>query len=109
MTYKKNTIVLIPVPFTDLSSQKRRPVLILCDQVDQDIICIPISSQSGTTNIDIPVLDKNCHEFTFPIPSYIRTRKIYTLHAQLVVKTLGNLDSDFFEKVKSQIIKYLQQ
>ncbi len=108
MTYKKNTVILIPVPFTDLSSQKRRPALILCNQIDQDIICIPISSKAGTTKQDLLISDKNCNNFTFPIASYLRTQKIYTLHQSLIVKVLGSLNSDFFSKAKKQVIKNLK-
>ena len=38
--YKRGEIVLIPVPFSDLSASKRRPVLVISK--DQKIVVKPI-------------------------------------------------------------------
>ncbi len=109
MNYKQNTVILIPFPFTDLSSSKRRPALILCDQKDQDIICVPISSQVGTTADDLEIAEKFCENFTFPITSYLRVNKIYTLHSNLVVKVLGKLEEKFFQKAKRLVLNKLEE
>ena len=48
MMYKQGEIVLIPVPFSDLSSTKRRPVMILSNseynKLTDDIIVAAITS-----------------------------------------------------------------
>ena len=47
MMYKQGEIVLIPVPFSDLSSTKRRPVMILSNseynKLTDDIIVAAIT------------------------------------------------------------------
>jgi len=53
--YKRGEIVLIPVPFSDLSSVKRRPVLIISNMThnstNSDMIVVAITSnlQHGIT------------------------------------------------------------
>ena len=46
--YKQGEIILIPIPFTDLSSNKKRPVLILSNdnynKMTDDIIVAAITS-----------------------------------------------------------------
>jgi mRNA interferase MazF len=46
--YQQGDIVLIPVPFTDLSSQRRRPVIIISNQSynqkTKDIVVVAMTS-----------------------------------------------------------------
>ena len=47
--FKQGDIVLVPVPFTDLSSHKRRPVIIISNnqynQATNDIVVIAMTSR----------------------------------------------------------------
>ena len=56
MIYKQRDIVLIPVPFTDLSSKKRRPVIIVSsddyNQNNLDIVGVALTSNLNFKNID---------------------------------------------------------
>lgn len=46
--YQKSDLVVIPYPFTDLSSQKLRPVLILRTTNQQgDFLAVQITSKAG--------------------------------------------------------------
>lgn len=108
MNYKANTIVLIPFPFSDLSGAKQRPALVIVDQKDKDITCLPITSKFGTNMIDMPIEDESCLGFHFPIKSYVRPHKIYTIESRLVRKKIGSLDEEYFEKVKKVTIQFLQ-
>lgn len=105
--FKENTIVLIRYPFTDLSKSKSRPALILRNQQDEDLVCLPISSQIGTTRNDVKIEDTDCLNFTFPISSFIRIQKVFTLHSSLVKREIGSFTPQFFKKVKKEFTKFL--
>ncbi len=49
--YKRGDIVLVPFPFTDLSSSKRRPALVVSpdwfNSSNQDLVLVGITSQIG--------------------------------------------------------------
>src|SRR6266481_4693678 len=49
--YKRGDIVLVPFPFTDLSSSKRRPALVVSpdwfNSSNQDLVLVAITSQIG--------------------------------------------------------------
>lgn len=104
-----NTVILVQYPFTDLSSSKVRPALILRDQLDDDIICLPITSEFGTTIYDKEIPKNVTQGFEFPIISFIRPQKIATLNKTLVRKTLGTLKSSFFLEVKRNCLDFLAQ
>jgi len=59
--YKRGEIVLIPVPFSDLSSVKRRPVLVISNRAhnstDSDMIVVAITSNLRQDGIVIETKD----------------------------------------------------
>ncbi len=108
MSYKKNTVVLIQFPFSDFSDGKKRPALILCDQQDRDVTCVPISSKFSTGREDLKVSNANCEGFQFPIDSYVRVHKPMTIEDKLIVKKLGNFKTQFFETIKISCADYVR-
>jgi mRNA-degrading endonuclease toxin of MazEF toxin-antitoxin module len=67
MMHKQGDIVLIPVPFTDLSNKKQRPVLIISNddynQMTDDVLVVAINM--GT----VPVFRYLIHSRETPEPS----------------------------------------
>ena len=47
MNYSKNNIILIPYPFTDLSSQKVRPAVVVSSDKEkyEDVFIVPLASR----------------------------------------------------------------
>ena len=108
---KPGDTILIPFPFTDLSSTKLRPAVVLSIiQVgsDRDIILACVSSRTEhASKFDI-VVDSNHPEFAttgFKVSSVILARKLVTLLENLAVRRLGslgsNLQSDLNSKLKA--------
>ena len=106
-SYKANTIVLIKYSFTDSSDFKVRPALVICDQLDEDLTCLPISSSHKTSSLDFELQTLDAVNFSFPIKSFVRLTKLSTLSHLLVVKKLGSLKKETFEKIKKMTINFL--
>ncbi|MDQ6622996.1 MAG: type II toxin-antitoxin system PemK/MazF family toxin [Verrucomicrobiota bacterium] len=45
MSYSRNEIVLLPIPFTDLTSRKVRPAIVVGGQ-HNDLIVVPLTSRT---------------------------------------------------------------
>ena len=108
ISYKRGDVVLIPFPFTDLTSSKRRPALIISSEkfnsTHEDVVVLGITSQ-------IPArLDED--EFQLPaealllggLPkaSLIKLSKVVTLHQHLIVKRLGSIPNSVLEEVRAR-------
>jgi mRNA interferase MazF len=107
--YKHGDIVLIPVPFTDLTASKKRPVLIVSNDMynteSQDIIVTAITSNITQAGIQITNSDMISGEL--PKPSVIRADKIYTLHQAIVIKQIGSISKTVQDSVKKEICRLL--
>jgi len=103
--FKQRDIVLISFPFTDLSSSKQRPALVISSDKyinsHKDLIIVAITSQiPATLSFDEFFIPKaNLMIAGLPKVSIIKLGKIITLHQQLVRKKLGYLPENIFSKV----------
>jgi len=99
--YKRGEIVLIPVPFSDLSSVKRRPVLVISNmshnRTNTDMIVVAITSNPQQNGIVIETKDLLAGEL--PKKSLIRYDKIYTLEQRIVIKQLGTVSENVLKNV----------
>lgn len=109
MTYNKWDIVLVPFPFTDLSSVKKRPALIISPEEynkDGDLIISFVTSQ---IKVKGRVGDFEIVEWKsagLPKPSLIRM-KFATIHQSMVLKKIGTLiqkDIDGFSQLLHQFL-----
>jgi len=101
---KKGKIVLVPFPFTDLKESKIRPAIILVNK-ESDIILAFISTQLNWTeksDILIEPTDINGLKKT----SILRLSKIVTLHKNLILGEIGELDTKF-HKTLNDNLRYL--
>jgi mRNA interferase MazF len=92
----RGDIVLVAFPFTDLSTTKRRPALVLWADAEQtDFTLAFISSQHlGQPGAGETVILPTHPEFSLTglsVPSKIRTTKLVTLARGLLTRWLGRL------------------
>jgi len=87
MSYSRNEIVLLPIPFTDLSSRKVRPAVVIGhSRHPSDLFVAPITSQ--LQNAAVPLQDWSAAGLN--VPCGIKSQ-IATIEDRLVVKVIGKL------------------
>lgn len=88
--YKQGDILLIPIPFSNLSITKQRPVLVLSNdnynQFTKDLLVAAITSQLKDIDYSILITQDDLAEGNLKVTSAIRADKIYTLRAVLKEK-----------------------
>ena len=104
----KGKIVLLPFPFTNLTSTKRRPALVLLERPN-DVVVAFISSIIPKKIEDHQVfLDKNHKSFSITglkVSSTIYLDKIATIDKKLIIGELGQIPNDIKHEVNSRIKK----
>lgn len=111
--YSQGDIVLIPVPFSDLTNRKQRPVLIISNddynKNTEDIVVVAITSQLKDLDYSVVIVDDNLDEGTLKATSAVRADKVYTLSKNIVRKKFGKVSSEVMKDVQgklNELIKY---
>jgi len=80
----KGDVVVLPFPFSDLSSSKRRPALVVAIASHNDIILAQITSQSFSDKYAIELLEADFSYGSLNISSNIRPNKLFTAEINIV-------------------------
>ena len=105
---KQCDIVLIAVPYSDLSAAKRRPVLILSSDVhlqqSPDMLVMTITSNLNAGMIGVIIDTADMEVGHLPLRSLIRADKVHNLSQAEIIKPFGVLKKAAFEKVLRESI-----
>ena len=105
--YKQGDVLLISVPFSDLSSAKRRPVLVISNDeyqfASEDMLVAAVTSNLRENRLAVALEQQHMLEGNLPKPSCIRADKLYTLAKSIVIKKIGSVRPDRLEMVRTCI------
>ena len=101
---KGNVVVLI-FPFSDLSSTKKRPALIVATLEGEDIICCQITSKTRLDQYALVAEDKDFKEGSLNQISQIRPNKLFTADTSIIKSTAGGLTPKIRTKILQRVRK----
>ena len=96
MAYKPFEVVVVPFPFTDRKADKRRPALILSDDIKFNkpsghaVLAMITSQKNPDWPLDTTITSISQTGLT--APSKVRM-KLFTLDSRLIVKKIGKLSN----------------
>ena len=102
MSCSRNEVVLLPIPFTDLTSRKVRPAIVI-GRNGPDIFLAPISSQLSNTDFAL----KEWRAAGLNVPCGVKAQ-IATVEEKLVVKTVGILTAADCQLLNERLRTWLQ-
>ena len=101
---EQGDVVLVPVPFTDLTSQKRRPVIVVSNdayhRVAADVVVVAMTSNPTVVPYSFRITSTDLVEGTLNRPGNVRADKIYTLAKAIVVKKFGKVSPQVPERLR---------
>ena len=101
---EQGDILLIPIPFTDLSSQKRRPVIVISNgiynQKTADIVVVAMTSNPTPADYSFTISSSDLDKGTLNRPGKVRVDRIYTLSQSIVVKTFGRVNETTLARIR---------
>ena len=104
---EQGDIILIPIPFTDLSSQKRRPVIVVSNDTynrkTRDIVVVAMTSNPDAVDYSFAVTSSDLEKGTLNRPGKVRVDKIYALSQSIVVKTFGRVNATTLDRIRKTL------
>ncbi len=110
MAYKIFDVVVVPFPFTDQNTDKKRPALVLSDatQFNEETQNCVMAMITSAKNPDWPLDAKisSLKKAGLPAPSKVRM-KLFTLDNRLIIKKIGGLAAKDQKTVKENLKKLM--
>ena len=109
--HNQGDVLLIPIPFSDLSSIKKRPVLVLSNEkynkVTDDIIVVAITSNIGTKSSEVMLSNTDIFDGELKVESSIRVDKIYTISQNIAIKKLASVKPYKVIEVRNKLMELI--
>jgi mRNA interferase MazF len=111
--YNQREVVLVPFPYSDLSSAKRRPVLIVSnnefnDQFQDVLVCV-ITSNLFVDEYSVKLENKDLEIGILPESSIVKTHKLFTIEKSKIIKKFSIVKLDYFDLIKDKIEALIQK
>lgn len=100
----KGDVVVLPFPFTDLSSSKRRPALVAANIEGDDLILCQITSESRKDSYSINLLKSDFRGSGLKLDSVIRPNRLFTASKSIISYKVGELDVRKIKEAEDKII-----
>jgi len=110
VTFKAFDVVVVPFPFTDKKTTKRRPALVLSQvnsfnkRIAHSVLAMITSASNSDWPLDIEIEDIDAAGL--PYASIVRM-KLFTLDDQLVIRKAGSLSTKDQEAVTKALLNLL--
>ncbi|MCL2362240.1 MAG: type II toxin-antitoxin system PemK/MazF family toxin [Defluviitaleaceae bacterium] len=101
--FVKGDVVVLPFPFSDLSSSKRRPALVVAIASSDDVILAQITSRNFSDNYAVELSDADFSDGVLNVLSNIRPNKLFTAEVGLIINKVGNIKLQKMKEIAATI------
>jgi mRNA interferase MazF len=102
----RGQVVVVPFPFSDLSSSKNRPAVILIDLPGDDAVLAAITSTGSGSN----TISLNSGDFQngkLEHPSFIHPAKLFTFKKNLIARSVGTISERKRREIVTMLVSLL--
>jgi mRNA interferase MazF len=90
VSHSQGEILLVSLVFSSQTGNKRRPIVVIYDSVDADLLVAPITSHVVRTSYDVTITQ--WQRAGLRLPSVVRVDKLATIEKTTIVRQLGIMD-----------------
>lgn len=105
----KGDVVVLPFPFSDLSSSKKRPALIMAILDRGDVLLCQITSKLKEDIYAVKLADSDFKHGKLDVESRIRPNRIFTGNKSRILYKIGSIKESKTQDVIKKIMEILNQ
>lgn len=108
MKIKQGDLVLVPFPFSDLTSVKTRPALVISNSSlkGHDCILAAVTSQDSKFE-QVELTGKDLESGSLPLKSYIRVGKVVSLDRNIIRRVVAHISQKKKKEVHNKLANLL--
>jgi mRNA interferase MazF len=106
--FVKGDVIVLPFPFSDLTTAKRRPALVLTALEGEDLILCQITSKTIKDSYAVSIEDEHFAEGSLRQSSNIRPNRIFTANSHIVLYKVGHLKNEKVNEITERVIHILR-
>jgi mRNA interferase MazF len=103
----RGDVVVVPFPFSNLSTAKRRPALVLASLQGDDVLLCQITSQTTRDDYAVALTEQDFTEGTLRKPSNVRPNRLFTADKGIVLYRVGRISPTKTEEAIRRIVQIL--
>jgi mRNA interferase MazF len=105
----EGAVVLVSFPFSDLSSSKLRPAVVLASVGRDDWILCQVTSNPYADLTAVKITDDDFQTGSLQRVSYARPGKLFTANSSLMEAEAGRLNATAFKNILDAVVDILQR
>ncbi len=109
VTPSAGSVVLVRFPFSDLSSSKQRPAVVLADASRGDWILCQVTSKAYSDPRAVELDSNSFATGSLHLVSFARPGKLFTANQSLFVKEVGTLNDAAFKHLIESLVALLNE
>lgn len=104
--FVKGDVVVLPFPYSDLTTSKKRPALVVAPLSIHDDVLLCMSTSRSTKNTSaVAITASDFVAGSLPHDSYVRPSRLFTADSSIVLYKAGELSGDKVTAVVDEIIR----
>jgi len=104
----KGDVVVLLFPFSDLSSSRKRPAVVVAKLSGDDLILAQITSSAVRSDeYAIHLEAEHFKQGQLSIPSLIRSNKLFTADKSIILNKIGSLREDKVTEVQDLVVQIM--
>ncbi len=110
MIYRRGDIVWVKFPFSDASSEKMRPALIISNNTinkTRDYLLMQITTRLRGDKLSLSIQKQDYKEAPLLKQSELRLHKIFILHETLLESKITSVNENFMKAVINKVLALL--
>ncbi len=102
--FVKGDVVVAPFPYSDLTTSKKRPALVIAPLEGDDVILCQITSKAKRDHYAIPLANTDFKSGSLHQKSFIRPNRLFTADSRIVLYRAEEVKRPKMEEVIAKII-----
>lgn len=106
-SFRRGEVLLVDLGFASGVGSKKRPVLVITELDDLDLLVLPVTSHPARGEFDYPLKDWSLAGLK--LPSTVRINKFATVSKSAVIKKLGTVQSTDSGEVNALLKRFCER